>query len=224
VGIDKVEAVAEQVRTIARYVPYVQTNFVWGLDQDADHASFDLTRRFFELAPEAFPAHNLYTIYGDSAPLGVELTRAGRKLPVPYLFQDTSRLANLRLALPADEFYAGMARIAHDSYSPRAVARRLRANRHRFTRPPPWMNLIRSVSSAWRIPHYRRLERWARSDREFQRFARGEASLPRLGHAVRQELGPALYAQLPGTLRSELESPSPPASVVAARATPTPAA
>jgi hypothetical protein len=206
VGMEKVESVAEQVNTICRYVPYVQTNYVWGLDQDAEQGSFDLTRRFFELAPAAFPAHNLYTIYGDSAPLGVELTRAGRQLNVPYLFQDTSRLANVRLALPADEFYAGMAGIVRDSYSPRAIARRLRGNEHRFTQPTPWMNLVRSLSSAWRIPYYRKLERWARSDREFQRFARGEATLPRLGRAVRQELGPVLYERLPRPLRAELES------------------
>jgi hypothetical protein len=210
VGAEKVHAVAEQVRQICDHVPYVQTNFVWGLDQDAEAGtdSFALTEQFLALAPAAFPAHNLFTIYGDSAPLGSELTRGGRLLDVPFHLQDTSSVANVRLAQPADRFYEGMARIAARSYAPFAVTRRVRSNVHAFSESARWMNLIRSLSSAWRIPHYRKLERLARNDRAFQRFAAGDGPLLDFGRSVRHELGPVLYDGLPGDLRAHLESPA----------------
>ena len=45
-GMDKVRHVSEHVNLILRYVPYVQTNFVLGLDSDAGAEPFELTKRF----------------------------------------------------------------------------------------------------------------------------------------------------------------------------------
>ena len=44
-GMDKVEQVAEHTNTILRYVPYLQTNFVLGLDGDEGSETFELTKR-----------------------------------------------------------------------------------------------------------------------------------------------------------------------------------
>jgi hypothetical protein len=93
-GFDKVEAVAEQVNLITRYIPYVQTNFVWGLDQDTGPEPFELTKRFLDLAPAVFPSHSLVAAYGDSSPLAVRLQRDGRVADVPFQFLDTSSLHN----------------------------------------------------------------------------------------------------------------------------------
>ena len=56
VGLEKVRQVADHVNTILRYVPYVQTNFVLGLDSDEGEEPFELTKRFLDLAPGAYPA------------------------------------------------------------------------------------------------------------------------------------------------------------------------
>ena len=42
---------AEHVNMILRYIPYVQTNFVLGLDSDEGPEPFELTKRFLDLAP-----------------------------------------------------------------------------------------------------------------------------------------------------------------------------
>ena len=54
-GMDKVRQVSDHVNTILRYVPYVQANFVLGLDSDAGEEPFELTKRFVDLAPGRIP-------------------------------------------------------------------------------------------------------------------------------------------------------------------------
>ena len=54
-GMDKVQQVAEHVNMILRYIPYVQTNFVLGLDGDMGPEPFELTKKFIDLAPGRLP-------------------------------------------------------------------------------------------------------------------------------------------------------------------------
>ena len=41
---------------VMRYVPYVQTNFVFGLDGDAGKEPFELTKEFIDRSPARSPA------------------------------------------------------------------------------------------------------------------------------------------------------------------------
>ena len=82
---------------ILRHVPYVQTNFVLGLDSDRGADPFELTKLFIDLTPGAYPAFSLLTAYGQAAPLNLELQRAGRVLPFPFHFLDSNH-ANERPA------------------------------------------------------------------------------------------------------------------------------
>src|SRR5207248_1842858 len=71
-GLDKVRQVSDHVNMVLRYIPFVQTNFVLGLDSDRGSEPFELTKRFFDMTPGAFPAFNMFTAYGRSAPLNLE--------------------------------------------------------------------------------------------------------------------------------------------------------
>src|SRR4051812_25837996 len=71
-GIEKVGQVAEHINTVLRYIPYVQANFVLGLDCDQGPEPFELTKRFVDLSPGAFPAYSLLTAFGRAAPLNLE--------------------------------------------------------------------------------------------------------------------------------------------------------
>ncbi|MEN8161089.1 MAG: radical SAM protein [Myxococcota bacterium] len=207
-GFEKVEAVAERVNGIARHIPYVQTNFVWGLDGDEGALPFELNRRFVDLAPAAFPSHSVFTAYGNATPLGVELAGADRVLPVPFQLLDTAGLHNVTLRhYTAADFYGKLADVVGYSYSTRATVRRLRANAHPFASLPRWMNAVRSIESKRRAGYYRELERRFATDRELQAFAaRGTERAPQLfRRTVRQELG-RYYAWLPRSLRAQLEA------------------
>jgi len=106
VGLEKVRQVADHVNTILRYVPYVQTNFVLGLDSDEGEEPFELTKRFLDLAPGAYPAFSLLTAYGRAAPLNLELQEAGRVLPFPFHLLDGNHAMNVRPKNYGwDEFY-----------------------------------------------------------------------------------------------------------------------
>ncbi len=52
---------------ILRYIPYVQTNFVLGLDADEGDEPFELTKKFVDLTPGAFPGYSLFRHSGGIA-------------------------------------------------------------------------------------------------------------------------------------------------------------
>src|SRR5262249_42254678 len=66
-GMEKVQQVSEHVNLILKHVPYVQTNFVLGLDVDEGEEPFELTKRFLDLTPGAFPGYSLLTAFGQAA-------------------------------------------------------------------------------------------------------------------------------------------------------------
>jgi hypothetical protein len=205
-GRDKMEAVADHVNRIARRIPYIQTNFVWGLDPDAGPLPFELNKRFVDLAPAAFPSHSVFTAYGNAAPIGVELEREQRVLDVPFQFLDTSSIHNVRLKnYSAVEFYDRLSDVVGYSYSARATYRRLRGNAHPAASFAPWMNVIRSVASRSRIRHYAKLGRLFATDREFDAFAARDLDAPSFfRRAVKTEIGP-FYAHLSPEIRAYLE-------------------
>ncbi len=95
-GMDKVKLVSEHVNMILRYIPYIQTNFVMGLDGDMGPEPFELTKKFIDLSPGAFPAYSLLSAFGRAAPMNLEYQRAGRVLPFPFHFLNNNHAMNVR--------------------------------------------------------------------------------------------------------------------------------
>jgi radical SAM family protein len=197
-GMDKVKQVAEHVNLILRYIPYIQTNFVLGLDGDTGPEPFELTRKFIDLAPGAFPAYSLLSAFGRAAPLNLEYQRAGRVLPFPFHFLNNNHAMNVR---PKNyswaEFYDGLIDVTRYSFSWRAIARRVPAT---ATAIPKWMNLVRAMSSeGWgRIAYHTTIRRLLETDRSVRDYIEGETDvLPSFYHdRIRRELG-SLYEHLP---------------------------
>src|SRR5258705_12046825 len=75
--MDKVKQVADPVNMILRYIPYIQTNFVLGLDGDMGPEPFELTKTFIDLSPGAFPAYSLLSAFGRAAPMNLDYQRDG---------------------------------------------------------------------------------------------------------------------------------------------------
>lgn len=197
-GMDKVREVAEHINLLLRYVPYVQTNFVLGLDTDAGDEPFTLTKRFLDLAPGAFPAYSLLSAFGRAAPLNLELQRAGRVLPFPHHFLNNNFAMNVR---PKNygwsAFYDRVIDLTRYSFSWRAIGRRLAANREAI---PRWMNVVRAISSEGfgRARYYSTVRRLLDSDPSVRRYFEGESeTLPGFYvEQVRRDLGP-LWRFLP---------------------------
>ena len=85
-GVEKVERVADHFRRLGENVPYLQANFIFGLDTDAGDAPVDLTRLFMDRAPSVWPVINIPMPYGGT-PLHDRLLADGRILrAMPFAF------------------------------------------------------------------------------------------------------------------------------------------
>jgi len=222
IGMEKVRQVSAHVNTIQRYIPYVQTNFVLGLDSDSGEEPFELTKRFIDLTPGAFPGYSLLSAFGRAAPLNLEYQRANRVLPFPFHFLDNNRAMNVK---PKDyswpEFYDRVIDLTRYTFSWRAISRRFRATR---TAIPRWMNVVRAVSSEGfgRIARYRELRRRLDTDPQIRRFFDRETTeIPTYYvDRVRQDLGPMWEWLPPEALRHDPNAylnseAAPPAGVAA---------
>ena len=204
-GLDKVTQVAEHVNLILRYIPYIQTNFVLGLDGDEGPEPFELTKRFLDLAPGAFPAYSLLSAFGRAAPLNLEYQREGRVRPFPFHFLNNNHAMNVaprHYTWP--EFYDHLIDLSEYSFSGRAILRRLPAT---ATMIPKWMNVVRAVSSeGWgRIRYHRGIRAMLDSQPQVRAFFEGETDEVPAFYVdrVRRELGP-LWEHLPaGALRHD---------------------
>jgi hypothetical protein len=195
VGMEKVRRVSDHVNTILRYIPFVQTNFVFGLDSDAGREPFELTKRFFDMTPGAYPAFSLLTAYGRAAPLNLELQRAGRVLPFPFLLLDGNHAMNVRpLNYEWAEFYDLAADATRYAMTGARVLRRFAANRGIVMR---MLNLVRATSSK-RARFQARVRERLDTDASVRRFFAGESrQLPGFyAERIRGSLGP-LWDALP---------------------------
>jgi len=198
-GMAKVQQVSDHVNLILRYIPYVQTNFVLGIDADKGPEPFELTKRFLDLTPGAFPGYSLLTAFGQSAPLNLDYQRAGRVLPFPFYFLNNNQAMNVR---PKHygwrKFYDHVIDLVGYSFSWRVILRRLQANTGVF---PRGMNALRAVSSEGfgRLRYYREIRRRLDTDRQFRPYFEQETTeLPRFYvDLVRKDLG-RLWDWLPG--------------------------
>jgi hypothetical protein len=201
-GIDKVRQVSEQVNTILAQVPYVQTNFVLGLDVDSGDEPFELTKKFIDLTPSAFPGYSLLSAFGRAAPLNLELQRQGRVLPFPVHFLDNNRAMNVRpLNYTWPQMYDHVIDLTKYTFSWPRIARRFQNNRGVL---PRWMNLVRAISSEGfgRIRYYTEVRRRLDTDRPLRRFFEQETrELPEFYRAqVQHDLGPFWEWLPPGAL------------------------
>lgn len=198
VGRDKMLQVSDHINMILEYIPYVQTNFVLGLDSDEGQEPFELTKQFLDRAPGAFPAFSLRSAFGRAAPVNLELQQEGRVLPFPFHFLSNNHAMNV---VPQNyswtEFYDNLIDVTAHAFSWPMIGKRLRANR---TAIPKWLNVVRGVSSEGfgRLRYHTKIRNLLETDTSVQRYFAGETTeLPDFyAQRIKNRLGP-LYKHLP---------------------------
>ncbi len=197
-GLDKVKQVSDHVNLIMKYVPYVQTNFVLGLDGDEGPEPFELTKRFVDMTPATFNGYSLLSAFGQAAPLNLGYQRENRVLPFPFHFLNNNHAMNVK---PRNyewiEFYDHVIDLTRYTFSWPRIVKRFRAMKAPI---PRWMNVVRAVSSEGfgRIKYYTEVRRRLASDRQFrQYYERENDELPAFFRdRVKRDLGP-LWEWLP---------------------------
>lgn len=176
-GEEKVLRVADQVNMILRHIPYIQTNFVLGLDGDEGAEPFELTKQFITLAPGAFPAYSLLSAFGEAVPQNIDLQRSGRILGFPHYFLDNNKAMNVR---PKNyewpEFYDQLIGLMKHTFNAKANFRRVRATRHPLAKA---MNFVRAYSSEgfFRLKYHRRLRGFMDSDHTIRNYLEQETDI-----------------------------------------------
>ena len=198
-GLAKVEQVADHVNRLLDHIPFVQTNFIFGLDCDSGEEPFDLTRRFIDLTPGAFPAFSLFTSYGRASPLNLELQRAGRVNAMAFHFLDSNHGMNVKpLHYDWADFYDQVADVTHHAYGARGTRRRLAAN---GLTKAGLFSLFRSATTD--RPRYQAaMARLVRDDGGVRAYLDGETrTMPAFFEArVKRDLGPLWDALPPAAL------------------------
>lgn len=175
-GEEKLNRIAEHVNMMFRYVPYIQTNFVLGLDSDEGAEPFELTKRFVDMSPAAFPGYSLLTAFGEAAPLNLEYQREDRVLPFPFHFLNNHLAMNVK---PKNyewvDFYDKVIDLTEYTFSQKAIYRRFMASSNFTTR---WMNFMRAISSEGygRIRFFRKVRDNLVQDRQFRAYFEGETT------------------------------------------------
>ena len=201
-GMEKVLQVSEHVNLVLRHIPYVQANFVLGLDSDHGAEPFELTKKFVDLSPGVFPGYSLLSAFGKAAPLNLDFQRQGRLLPFPFHFLNNNNAMNVRprnYSWP--EFYSHVVDLTRYSFSWPRIYRRLRANRALV---PSWMNVVRGISSEGfgRARYHARVRRLLDTDASVRQYFEGESVvLPAFYQdRIRRDLGPFWSALPQGAL------------------------
>ncbi|MCL5029981.1 MAG: radical SAM protein [Bacteroidetes bacterium] len=197
-GMDKVKHIAEQVNMILRYIPYVQTNFVLGLDSDKGEEPFELTKKFVDLTPGAFPGYSLLSAFGQAAPLNLEYQQLNRVIPFPFHFLDNNHAMNIKpknYSWP--EFYSNTISLGEHTFSWGAILKRLAATKAFI---PRWMNVVRAISEEGfgRVAHNKKILMHLNSDIKFRDYFEQETTeLPQFYmDIIKNEVGP-LWHWLP---------------------------
>jgi hypothetical protein len=174
-GAEKVKQVSRHVNMILRYIPYVQTNFVLGLDVDQGAEPFELTKQFVDMTPGAFPGYSLLTAFGQAAPLNLTLQKDGRVLGFPFHFLNNNHAMNVKpMNYAWREFYDHVIDLTKYSFSWRAIWNRYRAIDQAI---PRWMNVVRAISTEGfgRIRYHGTVRRLLDEDSSFRRYFEGES-------------------------------------------------
>jgi radical SAM family protein len=189
---DKMLQISDHINMIMRHLPYVQTNFVLGLDCDEGPEPFELTKEFLDRTPGAFPAYSLFSAFGQAAPLNLDLQKSGRVLRSPFHFLNNNQAMNVKpLNYSWPEFYDRLIDLTKHSFTWKAIARRASATPGWTAK---WMNVVRAVSSEGfgRIKYNTMLRERLDTDKQLRAFfERDTEEIPEFyTDRIKEELGP----------------------------------
>ena len=179
-GIEKVNRVVEHFRHLGENVPYLQANFMFGLDTDRGNDPIDLTKVFMDQTPFVWPAINIPVPFGGT-PLHDELLGSGRILKaMPFAFYYAPYLVTTLRHYGPVTYYEKLLELFCHLSSPAMLKRRIRSTSSPTVKLVHW---TRTASTRAGMRSYRHILQMLRSDTQFRAFHEGRsAELPEFYH------------------------------------------
>lgn len=168
----KLDQVVEHLEVIHTYLPYIQANFIMGIDSDAGDEPFELAKEFVRRTPFVFPCFFVPVAYGGT-PLYTALLAENRILrAMPFTFYFTPHLTLILKNYDALTYFRKMADLYELLTSVDVLRRRLAAK-------SPWLtqtvNIYRTFAALGARNTWRRMAGLLAADPEFRAFHAGEA-------------------------------------------------
>jgi len=197
-GIDKVREVSEQVNMIQRHIPQVQTNFMFGHDSDSGEEPFELTKRFVDLSPGAYPSFALLSVFGRGVKGNIKYEIEDRIIPFPFHLMRSVHTLNIIPKNYSWEFlYLNFIDLLDYCFSNKAMYRRFKAN---HLTGPRWVTLLLSltIGGNGKKRYLNALLNRLRNDPDFQSFVtkQNDRVPDFMIEKVKNDLGP-LWEWLP---------------------------
>lgn len=172
-GEVKVDRVAAHFAELAENVPYLQANFIFGLDTDQGDEPVELTKRFMDRTPFAWPTINIPVPFGGT-PLHDEMAAGGRILTsMPFNFYYAPYLVTTLKNYDPVTYYEKLADLYAHAASPEMLRRRLAASSHRAI---GFVQRARTSGFRSDIASFHRILDMLRSDSRFLAFHEGRTS------------------------------------------------
>ena len=179
-GVAKVDRVADHFAQLAENVPYLQANFMFGLDTDQGSEPIELTTRFMDRTPFTWPTINIPVPFGGT-PLHDQLTAAGRILTtMPFSFYYAPYLVTTLKNYDPVTYYEKLVELYEHAASPAMLRRRLATSSHRAI---GYVHRARTAGFRGDIASFQRILRMLRTDPAFLAFHEGRTTtLPPFYH------------------------------------------
>ena len=172
-GIQKVRQVADHFGLLAEQVPYLQANFMFGLDTDAGDEPVELTKQFMDRTPFVWPTINIPVPFGGT-PLHDQLMADDRVLTaMPFAFYYAPYLVTTLKNYDPVDYYGKLLELYGHAASVAMLRRRWSSTPRRGVK---LINLARTMGFRADMTAFRRIHRLLRSDPQFGAFHRGHSS------------------------------------------------
>jgi hypothetical protein len=170
-GAAKVDRLVEHFSLLHEHVPYLQANFLFGVDADRGDEPVTLTRAFMDRTPFVWPVVNIPYPFGGT-PFFARCRAEGRILAaMPFAFYYSPYLTMVPRHYGPVEYYERLVELFAFFTAPAMLARRLASTRSAVVR---LAHVVRTRVKRRRLGALRRLLRLLREDRDFRAFHEGE--------------------------------------------------
>jgi len=173
-GLEKVNGVVDQFRRLGAKVPYLQANFMFGLDTDEGDDPVELTKLFMDQTPFAWPVVNIPMPFGGT-PLHQELLRTDRILKtMPFGFYYAPYLVTTLKNYDPVTYYEKLIELFCHASSPALLKRRMSGASNRTIKLLHW---ARTAGTRANLKNYRQILTLLRSDSQFRAFHDGDSTV-----------------------------------------------
>lgn len=189
----KMNNIVAQFEQIKHYIPYLQANFIFGVDNDAGEEPIELTKAFIRKAPYVWPVLNMPVPFGGT-PLQETMLAEGRVLKtMPFNFYYPPFLVARPKNYDIIDYFEKMIDLSAFATSKEITKLRLQAAanlKHKIS------HYLRALVEKDFTRHYREILNLLKTDEQFLAFHEGRSEqLPHYYRKRRAELiGP--YAEL----------------------------